>query len=165
MGFVYRVVWVLKGLWIVLSETINIFRNLHKTNILGCPWKFYHRVVYIAPSSGHELLKFNLPFKLILRRFEVVFWCLEWECCPFQKIDEIQSKFTNTTIMALKQFYIFALSFLNCASISICIYFHFKSYIMWFISSQNIWYPFFPSEYILAKLVVANIQLQLLNFP
>ena len=26
-----------------------------------------------------------MPFKLILRRCEVVFWCLEWECCTFLK--------------------------------------------------------------------------------
>ena len=30
--------------------------------------------MYIAPSSGHISLNFNMPFKLILRRFEVVFW-------------------------------------------------------------------------------------------
>ena len=43
--------------------------------------------MYIAPSSGHISLNFNMPFKLILRRVEVVFWCLEWECCTFWKID------------------------------------------------------------------------------
>ena len=53
---VYRVVWVLKALWIVLSETINISRKLHKTNIFGMP-----------PKMNLDLL-----FKLILRRFEVV---------------------------------------------------------------------------------------------
>ena len=38
MRFVYRVVWVLKkALWIVLSQTINILRKLHKTNIFGMP--------------------------------------------------------------------------------------------------------------------------------
>ena len=35
--------------------------------------KFYHRVMYKAPSSGHISLNFNMPFKLILRRFEVGF--------------------------------------------------------------------------------------------
>ena len=29
-------------------------------------------VIYIAPSSGHILLKVNLPFKLILRKFDVL---------------------------------------------------------------------------------------------
>ena len=43
--------------------------------------------MYIAPSSGHISLNFIMPFKLILRRFEVVFWCLEWECSTFWKID------------------------------------------------------------------------------
>ena len=46
---------------------------------------FYHRFMFIAPSSDHSLLTLNLPFKVILRRFEVVFWCLECECCTFQK--------------------------------------------------------------------------------
>ena len=39
MGFVYRVVWVLKALWIFPSETINFLRKLHKTNIFGMPPK------------------------------------------------------------------------------------------------------------------------------
>ena len=39
MGFVYRVVWVLKALWIILSETIKILRKLHKANIFGMPPK------------------------------------------------------------------------------------------------------------------------------
>ena len=30
MGFLNRVVWVLKALWIFLSETINFLRKLHK---------------------------------------------------------------------------------------------------------------------------------------
>ena len=33
-------------------------------------------------------------FRLILRRFEVVFslfWCLEWECCSFERIMEVHS--------------------------------------------------------------------------
>ena len=38
MGFVYRVVWVLK--------------------------KLYHRVMYVAPSSGHVSLNCNMHFKL-----------------------------------------------------------------------------------------------------
>ena len=37
MGFVYRVVWVIKALWIFLSETINFLRKLHKTNNFGMP--------------------------------------------------------------------------------------------------------------------------------
>ena len=47
-------------------------------------------------SSGHSLLNLKMPFKLILRRFEVIFWCLEWECCTFYKIDESSFKSTNT---------------------------------------------------------------------
>ena len=48
--------------------------------------------MYIAPSSGHISLNCNMPFKLILRRCEVVFWCLEWEYCTFSKTEmEIHS--------------------------------------------------------------------------
>ena len=72
MGFIYRVVWVLKALWIFLSETIKFLRKLHRTNIFGMPRKFYHRLEYIAPSRGHISLNFNMPFKLILRRFEIL---------------------------------------------------------------------------------------------
>ena len=39
MGFIYRIVWVLKALWIILSETINILRKLHKSNIFRMPPK------------------------------------------------------------------------------------------------------------------------------
>ena len=39
MGFVYRVAWVLKALWIILSETINILRKFAKNNIFGMPPK------------------------------------------------------------------------------------------------------------------------------
>ena len=98
MGIVYRVVWVLKALWISLSETINFLRKLHKTNISGMPPKFYHRVMYIAPSSGHISFNFNLHFKLILRWWEVVFWCLEWGYCTFWKIDGNSSQSTNTIL-------------------------------------------------------------------
>ena len=43
--------------------------------------------MYKAPSSNHSLLTLNLPFKVILRKFEVVSRWLEWEWCTFQKID------------------------------------------------------------------------------
>ena len=39
-----------------------------------------------------------MPFKLIQIMFEVVFWCLEWECCPFWKIDGNSFKSTNTIL-------------------------------------------------------------------
>ena len=39
MGFIYRDIWVLKALWMFLSETINFLRILHKTNIFGMPPK------------------------------------------------------------------------------------------------------------------------------
>ena len=37
MGFVYRVQWILKALWVVLSKTINILRNLQKKKFLDAP--------------------------------------------------------------------------------------------------------------------------------
>ena len=91
MGFVYRVVWVLKALSIFLSETNNFLRKLHKKNIFGMPRKFYHRVMYIAPSSGHISLAFNMPFKLILRRFEVVSDVWGENDARFERLREIHS--------------------------------------------------------------------------
>ena len=44
MGFVYTC----RGLWIVLSETINVLRNLEEKN--GMPPRIYYRFMYIAPS-------------------------------------------------------------------------------------------------------------------
>ena len=78
--------------------TINTLRNLHKLKqtFAGCPQEFYYRFMYIAPSSDHSMLTPHLPFNVILRKFEVVFWCLEWECCTFQKIYDFSSfKSTN----------------------------------------------------------------------
>ena len=97
--FVYRVVWVLRALWIILSETINMLRKLHKTNIFGMPQKICHMFMYIAPSSGHELFNSNLHFNLIQRKLKVVFWYLGYkECCTFWKIDGNSFKSTNYTV-------------------------------------------------------------------
>ena len=63
MGFVYRVLWFLMSLWIVLSETITILRKLHEVKIFGIPI-FLTRVMYIAPFSGHTLFNLNLCLKL-----------------------------------------------------------------------------------------------------
>ena len=38
---------------------------------------------------------------MILRRFEVAFWCLQWECYTFWKTDGNSFKSTNTYTMAL----------------------------------------------------------------
>ena len=37
------------------------------------PPRIYHRFMYKAHTGDHSLLTLNLPFKVILRRFEVVF--------------------------------------------------------------------------------------------
>ena len=54
--------------------------------------------MYIALSSGHILLNCNMSFKFILRRFEVVFWCLVWEYCTFWKIDGNSFKSTKYSV-------------------------------------------------------------------
>ena len=59
------------------------------------PTRFTIGFMYIAPSSDYSLLTIKLPFKVILRRFEVVFWCLEGEMLhTFQTIDENSFKST-----------------------------------------------------------------------
>ena len=59
MGFVYRVVRVLKKPRKSFCLKPSIFwENCIK---LTCPRKFYHRVMYIAPSSGHISLNFDMP--------------------------------------------------------------------------------------------------------
>ena len=62
----------------VLSETINILKICKQNKFLGCPSEFYYKFMYIAPSGDHSLLTLNLPFQVILRRFEVVFCCLDF---------------------------------------------------------------------------------------
>ena len=47
--------------------------NCIKLTLSGLPREFSHRDMYIAPSSGHTSFNINMPFKLILRRCEVVF--------------------------------------------------------------------------------------------
>ena len=43
MGFVYSFLRILKRLWIILSETIDILRNLQQQKkIGGCPREFYY---------------------------------------------------------------------------------------------------------------------------
>ena len=76
------------------KSSVNLFVWNHK--FFGCPRKFSHRVMYIAPSSGYISSNVKMPFKLILGRFEVVFWCLQWECCTFWRIDGNSFKFTKT---------------------------------------------------------------------
>ena len=55
-------------------------------NLGGGPREFYLGFMYTAQSSDHSLLTLSQHFKVNLRRFEVDIWCLEWECCTFQKI-------------------------------------------------------------------------------
>ena len=74
-----------KALWIILYETLTIKKKKSIVKCLGASQKFYRRFMYIAPSSGEPLPNINWTCKWIVRRFEVVFWCLEWECCTLFK--------------------------------------------------------------------------------
>ena len=73
-------------MYTVLSEIINVFRNFEekkkKTGTFsegggggggGKNFTIHVGFMYIAPSSDHLLLTVIPPFKVILRRFEVVF--------------------------------------------------------------------------------------------
>ena len=60
------------------SSKPSIFRRkLHKTITFifyrDAPENNSHRDMYITLSSDHTSFNFNMPFKLILRRCEVVF--------------------------------------------------------------------------------------------
>ena len=78
------------------------FEKIEKYNIFVMPPppppQFYHRFMYIHTSSGESLPHINWLFKWIVRRFEVDFWCLEWECCTFWQIYENSFKSTNTIL-------------------------------------------------------------------
>ena len=50
---------------------VNTYRHMR----WGGGGALHHRFIYIALSSGHFLLNLNLPFKLVPRRFKVVFTC------------------------------------------------------------------------------------------
>ena len=97
---VYRVVWVLKPFESFCLKPSIFWENCIKLKFLGIwdtPENFTIDLC-IRPSSGHILWNLYLSFKLILRRFEVVFWCLEWECCPFWKTDWNSSKSTKAIL-------------------------------------------------------------------
>ena len=90
MGLAYRVLWILKALWIVWLKP-SIFWEIAKNNFRRFPREFYHRFMYKASSCNCPLQTLNLPLKMILRRFEIVYRCLKWECCTFQKTDKFYS--------------------------------------------------------------------------
>ena len=81
-------VWILKPIFIEICIKLN-FQG-------GGGAKCYHWFMYIAPSSS--LLILTSSFKVLLQRFEVVFWCLEWESCTFQMTDENAFKSTHTIL-------------------------------------------------------------------
>ena len=68
-----------------------------------------HVCTWIASSSIWSLLTVNLPFKVILRMFEVLFWCLEWECRTFSKdwwkFIQTHQTYTMALCTTLKQVY------------------------------------------------------------
>ena len=82
LTLIHTIPWT-KRRMITLALTLCCKRYHRRSNSRRRKWGqiLYHRFMYkcIAPSSDHSLLTLNLPFKVILRRFEIVFWCLEWE--------------------------------------------------------------------------------------
>ena len=97
MGFICRV------LWIILSVIRNILRYLPQTKKIQVPHLPPPREFWLPPVVIHCWPSMCL-FKVILRQFEVVFRCLEWECCTFQKIDENSFKSTDTmTVFTRRQ--------------------------------------------------------------
>ena len=60
-----------------------------------------HRVMYIAPSSGHEWLKLNLLFKLTLRSLWLFFDAWSANATLFERLMEIYSIRQYYTMMAL----------------------------------------------------------------
>ena len=67
------------------------WENCIKLTFSGCPRKFYHRVMYIAPSSGHISLNFIMPLKLILRRFGLFSDVWSKHAALFERLMEIHS--------------------------------------------------------------------------
>ena len=60
------------------------------------PNKIYSPPLIILPqvyvhSSLKWLVTLYLPYKVIQRRFGVVIWCLEWECCTLKRMTTINS--------------------------------------------------------------------------
>ena len=83
------------------------------------PPKFWYNF-NTAPSTGEPLLNLNLNFKWILRWFDVVFWCLEWECCTFKRLMKIHCVgpiFTKNIIWYMWKSYILVLSCTNIWSV------------------------------------------------
>ena len=94
MGFDYRVLLILKAIHLIFFFVWNHYFFEKENNFRNAPENFT-MFMHIAPSSDHSLLTLNLPFNVILRKFEIVSRCLEWEWCTFQKIDENSFKSTN----------------------------------------------------------------------
>ena len=61
------------------------FENIAKKLFFGFPENFTIGLCTCSSLWCGSLVNLNVPFKLILRRFEVVLWCLEWECYTFNK--------------------------------------------------------------------------------
>ena len=97
--FISRVSGILKALWIILSETINILTNFNnKNNIFWMPPRI---LPYILSTQLPlvVILCWTLMCLLNLLVVWVVFFV--WECCNFKKIDENSFKSTNTMLHGL----------------------------------------------------------------
>ena len=67
------------------------FEKLAKLNIFRDAWENDHSFMYKAPSSDHSLLTLILPFKVLLRKFEVV-----WK--DWSKFIQIHQYYTTASI-------------------------------------------------------------------
>ena len=106
-----------------LSNIVKIFSLVSKNILHIFFWVQCSFKAYIAHSSGRSLMNLNLPFKSILRWFEVVFWCLQWECCAFEKdwwkFIQIRKYYTMALItkLLLSSFPLFLLNIFLCLSL------------------------------------------------
>ena len=121
MGFIlYSILWILKVFWVVLSE--NIKKKQKKGAKIKTFWDAPENFTLCTPFSACPTSMFLFLF---LRRLEVVFWCLEWECCTFQTLMKIHS---NPLIL----YYSFKGIVAQC--------FHFKNLAAW---------PYMLSEFVI----------------
>ena len=72
MGFVYRVLWILNALCVVLSDTINIFRNLQKTH--NFPGLFGSRAGLRRPFKFSNCVLVCWPRSICIQRYSITKW-------------------------------------------------------------------------------------------
>ena len=102
MGFLYIILWIVQALWIILSETINIFRKLQKYNILPLV-KFMH--IHVAPSSGHFCWTLICLLNFYSKEVSACFLMSGVRInARLKRLIEYENSFESTNTMALKGF-------------------------------------------------------------